>query len=523
MTLIQVRDINQIKVLKKNKPNSIAANVLTIYALIQICLVIFLWFNHIGFPLNLEAMELTRVQHLDRILKGLPLYPAPSSDFIALAYNPLSYFLTVPLAWVFGNNLFTIRLFAILGTIGASIVIFLSVRQQTKSYWWGLMAVGLFAAAYGAMDSYLDNGHTDSWLIFSILLGCYLIEQKRSQRWNLFGTLLLVAAFWFKQQGAIFAIGGVLYLTWREGWKRALPIWLLAILLGPVLYIFAPKALFGEYFHYFTWQVPRQWSEFHEGMIRHMLRYHVFRYYFVLFAAGCITSGMILWRSRNKSSIWYFMFPIALLSGAAATLTPGSLNNVYIPMGTWFIIVGILGLKQFSDNSKIKKSWRWTLLALALSFLLLIYNPQDAITPFGTTKIYQDFVTYLKTLPGKVYAPWIGQLQNGYRFYPSAHWVPLNDLIRGPGRNEANHPEVRKILAPVLNPTGDAYLLMPYPLEGDGMLNFLTEKYVLDTDLGDRFKALHTEKLKQVTLDGPRFLYRYSPNTASKQPQHVEK
>ena len=57
---------------------------LAAYALVQILLVMFLCFNHAAFPLNLEAMELTVLQHLRRIMSGLPLYPEPSPDFIAL-------------------------------------------------------------------------------------------------------------------------------------------------------------------------------------------------------------------------------------------------------------------------------------------------------------------------------------------------------------------------------------------------------------------------------------------------------
>ena len=143
---------------------------------------------------------------------------------------------------------------------GAGSVIFLAVRRNTYSNWWSLMALGLFAAAYRVMDTYLDNAHADSWLLFTVLLGCYVIDQSRSQARNMLGVLLMVSAFWFKQHGALFVIGALLYLTYRDGWQKSWKMWFLAIVLGPGLYLAAPSSLFGPRFHYFTWEVPSRWS-----------------------------------------------------------------------------------------------------------------------------------------------------------------------------------------------------------------------------------------------------------------------
>lgn len=508
----QSRNINQSKIPKKNRLNLIVANTLAVYAVSQICFIIFLWFNHVGFPLNLEAMELTRLQHLDRLLNGLPLYLKPSSDFIALAYNPLSYLLTVPFTWLFGSSLFTMRLFAIFGMLGAGIVTFLSVRQHTKSNWWGLMAVGLFAAAYRVMDTYLDNAHADSWLLFSILLGCYLIDQNRSQLWNVSGILCFLAGFWFKQQGAIFVIGAVLFLTWRDGFRKALLAWLLAIILGPFLYWNAPKSLLGDYFHYYTWQVPRQWMEFSLGEVRNLLEL-LLRKYPILLAISAAISTISLIKCRRTVSIWYFMYPFALTSAVSAVLTPGSNDNVYIPMGSWLIIIGTIGIKQFRhqrNNSHGRLSIT-ALVALVLCFALFIYNPASVIINSSQShKAYADLISYLKTLDGPVFAPGIGQLPDsaGYKFYPSIHAVPLNDIIRRPGVDQNNHPVVRQLLEPVIHPHHNAYILYNYPLEDDPMFKFLTNYYEFIADIGKDTKSLKALP-KHYSVPDAHYLYRY--------------
>lgn len=487
--------------------------ILAAYALGNVLLIMFLWLNHIAFPLNLEAMEGTVLEHLRRAMNGLPIYVEPSPEYVALAYNPLYYYLAVPFAWLFGANLFTLRLVAIVGTFCAGLVIFLAVRRATLSNWWGLIAVGLFAAAYRVMDTYLDNAHSDSWLLFAVLLGCYLIDLRRSQIVNLTAVFLLVVAFWFKQHGALFMIGGALYLTWREGLRKSLPFWLLAAALGPGIYLFGSPWPFGPRFHYFTWEVPRQWTDLNPSASERLVKFAA-KSYAVLAIVGLIASIFSLMRLRGKNGIWYFMLPIALLSGFMGALDPESNNNVFILMGVWFIITGVIGLKQLIDSSTTAERLGVHLLALGVSFAFFLYNPLSVIASNQAGAAYQDLVAYLDSLDGPVYAPWIGQLQDGYVLYPAAHWVAIADLIRGPGSDVRAHSSTRRLLAPVLHPTGEAYILMNYPLENDVVLGFLAEVYELDTDLGERFAPLTTLP-KRYNLGWPRYLYRYSPRNSS--------
>lgn len=479
------------------------------YALIQIAFVVFLWINHYNFPLNLEAMEGTVLQHVKRVLAGLPIYVEPQPEFVPLAYNPLYYFVSALFCQIFGVDLATLRLVAILGMFGAGAVIFLAVRKETESNWWGLMAVGLFAAAYRVMDTYLDNAHSDSWLLCTILLGCYLLSQNRSMFRNLWGVFILAISFWFKQHGALFAIGGVLYLTWQYGWRKALPFWILAGVVGFGLYIFSPTWLLGSQFHYYTWQVPRGWSEINLETVKRFAGF-IIKSYPVLALVGVCVSAFEIVKTRAKSNIWYWMLIFAGLSGFIGSLDPGSNNNVFIPMGTWFIITGVLGLKQLMDRLPHMSRWGVSLVAIAISFVIFFYDPTSVIVSPQANVAYQDLVSYLKSLNGSVYAPWLGPLPSGYQLSPSVHWVPMEDIIRGPGVDERNHPTTRRLLASVINPPGKAYILMNYPLETDPLLGFLNETYTLDIDLGERFVALSTLP-KRFNLLWPRYLYRYTP------------
>ncbi len=477
----------------------------------------FLWLQHIAFPLNLDLMEGTILQHFRRAVEFQPIYPAPTSDYVPLAYNPLYYVLSIPFAWVFGVNLSTLRFVSILGALGSGLIVYRVVRGQTTSRWWGLMSIGLFAAAYSAMDAYLDTAHSDAWLLCASLTGSYLIGLNRSRWWNLTGIVTLVAAFWFKQHGALFALGGLLFLTWREGIRRSLLYWITVVALGPILYIFAGDWLFGSHFHYFTWQVPRQWSEFN---LDNFKRYFGFiqRSYPVLALSSIAVFSWGLAKHRNQLEIWHFQFVAAALAGFMGTLDHGSSNNVFIPMGTLFILMGVLGLHALSQESRLAQRYRIYLLALFISFAAFVYNPQHVlISPFANAS-YSDFISTLRHLDGNVYAPSLGQLQRDYSFYPAANWVALEDMVRGPGRTIENQPIVRQLLNDVIHPSRPTFILSNYLVEQvTPAIAFLNDYYTLETDFGDRFEPLRC-LIKRFDHGYPRYLYRYTAARAVDHP-----
>jgi len=498
---------------RRNRPAYAVAAVLTVLCAANLGLAVFLWLNHLRFPLNLDLMEGTVLQHFRRALEFKPIYPAPTPDYVPLAYNPLFYVLSIPFGWAFGASLPVLRGVALLGALGCMVVVYLAVRDLTASRWWAALAVGLFAAGYRAMDVYLDTAHSDSWLLFSALLGTYIISRNRSVGWNLAGLVALIAAFWFKQHGALFVVGAVLYLTWREGLRRSLPYWIAAAIGGPVLYILAGPAMFGSHFHYFTWEVPRQWSQFDLGTIRRLASFIIKNYVVLAVAGGMLVIWDVL-RRRDQVGIWHFQFVAGCLSGLMGALDAGSSQNVFIPMGALFLILGVVALAQIGRNAFVAR-YRLQYVAVFLAFALFLYNPLPIVASSQADAAYGDLVRFLNELDGPVYAPSVGQMPDGYTLYPAAHWVALEDMIRGPGRDTSNHPNTRRLLEPALHPdTPKAYILSNYPLEYFPWLAFLKDYYVLESDLGNRFEPVRVLP-KYFDHGWPRYLYRYEPAEAT--------
>jgi hypothetical protein len=399
----------------------------------------------------------------------------------------------------------------ILGTIFSGFILFRVVKEKSGSSWWGLLSLGLLAAAYHAMDNYFDAAHPDTLLLCSLLGGSYLIDRNYSRFWNVLGVIALVASFWFKQHGAFFALGGLLYLTWREGVRQSLVYWAIAIVLGPVVYLFLGSMLFGSHFQYFTWEVPRGWSEINYRGFHHYVTFIANHYSILAISAGFVLYKAIL-KGRKGLDIWHVQLVFAGIASFAGTMDLGGSNNNFIPLGTLCILVGTLGIEALRKSSEIVCHKALCILALFISFADLIYNPLTVIVPKQAKESYKELVQMLINLDGTVYAPSIGQLQDGYRLYPAAHWATLEDMIRGPGKDIKDHPTTRRLLTPAIHSKGPAFILTHYPLKDIQCVAFLDNYYAMELDLKDRYKSL---QILPVRWDHgwPRYLYRYASAT----------
>jgi hypothetical protein len=480
---------------------------LTIVAGVSIIGLIALVANHVIFPFNIDLMESVVLQHARRAMHGQSIYPLPTPQYVPLAYNALLYVVAIPFLWIFGDTLTTLRVISVLGLAGSAAAIFVMVRNATRSAWWGAIATGLFCAAYFAMDAYLDSAHSDAWLMCCALWGTYLVgRESRGARMS--GIIVLVAAFWFKQHGAVFCGAALCYLTWREGVRKSAPYWLVAFVFGAVLYVVAPGPLFGPEFHYFTWKVPGGWSEL-KGHTFYRVALYVAAYYSVIALAA--VAGVYRSFREKKIGILDFQLAAAFCTAIMGSLDPGSSYNVLAPMGAFCILRGTIELGQWNEHATPRFRLRPALVAALLAFATLLRDPRPYWLPTAAARTeYADLLNTVRTLPGTVYAPGIGQFADGPPLYPAAHWVALEDMVRGPHRTAADSNFAREMMAPALHPTGAAFMLTNRPLETlSKPVSELAPSYSLVQDYGSRFSAL--EPLPRPFDTGyPRYLYRYT-------------
>lgn len=434
---------------------------LSIVALANIILLGIVAANHLRFPLNLEPTETTVLEHVRRAMTGAPVYVEPTAQFTPLTSTPLFYYLSAGVARFAGLSLTTLREVTLLGAAGCAMLLYLIALRETRSKWLALMTLGLFFAAYQALDGCYDAGHRDSWLVFLVLLGCYLIGYSETRLRDALGMLCLVAAFWMNQQGALFVLGGLAYLVWRDvrsgaSALRSWPSVVTAFLLGPALYLLLPTSFTGPTFHYFSGDLNREEiRSFAEFLARS-------------FAVPAILAGAGLQLSLERGrpfGIWSFFLPVAFLSAVLALLTPGSNLNVFMPFGVWLMLTAVLALPRLTRTISWLDPLYFPAIALGLSFLALAYRPSEVLIPqVEANAAYRDLLDYTRNLEGQA---------QGKRIY-------------------------------ILNNT---------PLKTDSLLRYAADSYVLERDLGDRFRVLGCLPRRNDGL-WPRYLYRYDPQAA---------
>jgi hypothetical protein len=477
------------------------------YAILQSVMVVGLCLNHLGFPLSLDGLELARLDQVQRLLAGQGLYGAPSADAVALVSTPLYYYLCAPIVGLFGPSLASLRLVSLVGLGGCGLLLFVALRRKLASHWWATIGLGLFAAAYGSLDHGLDNAHPDSWLLAMVLLGSGLIDLGRSRRRNLVGIGCFLLAFWLKQHGALFVGAGLVYVTWRQGWRRSWEVWLL-VAASALAYGLGPE-LFGPAFHGATWGQPRSWVNFRPDTLLRLLGFTA-RYYPIL-AIGAITAtGRSLLQSDRPSSIWSFLFPAAVLSGFVGALDGRSSNNIFAPLVLWYVIAGLIGLRAMTQGFPYGDRWRLRGIALGISFGLLLYNPFSLMVSAHASIAYDDLLTTLEQLPSPVYVPALGPLPIA-NLSIRAPVEAIEGLVRKPrpaGGVSQDETHLRQLLGPALKQPG-AYLLLTN-LQPDRILSPWIDRYQLATDFGDRFRALRTLD-RHSHPQWPRYLLRSGP------------
>lgn len=490
------------------------------YAILQILVITALCLNHWRFPLPLDGLELARLDHVQQLLAGHGLYGPPTADRIALVTTPLYYYLCAPIVGLLGPNLSSLRLVSLLGLGLCGLLLFMTLRRKLASPWWAAIGLGLFAASYASLDGSLDSAHPDSWLLAMLLLGAWWIDLGHCRRRNALGILCFVLAVWLKQHGALFLGAALVYVTWRQGWRRAWEAWLLAAATA-LVYGLGPL-IFGPSFHDATWWQPRSWVDFEPETLLRLVGFTA-RYYPILAIAAIAAVALSLLQSHRPPSIWSFLFPAAVVSGFVGALDRDSLNNVFAPLALWYIMAGLVGLRLLSQRLAYKRRWQLRLLSLGLSFGLLIYSPMGLAVSGQAQMAYDDLLATLEALPNPVYVPALGPLPIE-QISPLVPAEAIEGVVRSWPMPPDRNPFLTALLGPALDRPGSYLLLMgdsasppvpigaPIPrLQQDRILSPWGDRYRLDIDFGDRFIALKTPR-RPGRPRWPRYLLRQSPS-----------
>ena len=131
------------------------------------------------FEIEIEWIEGSMLQHVQRVFEGRQIYAEPSIEFTSSFYPPLYFYVCSVFAYFFGLDFFVLRLVSFLSSLGCFTLVFLLIFRQTKNYFASVLAVGLFAATFVISGAWFDVAHVDMLFLFLILFGLFLLPDLR--------------------------------------------------------------------------------------------------------------------------------------------------------------------------------------------------------------------------------------------------------------------------------------------------------------------------------------------------------
>ncbi|MDP6977484.1 MAG: glycosyltransferase family 39 protein [Myxococcota bacterium] len=389
-------------------------------------------------PFELEWMEGGSLQHLVRIAEGLPLYPAPSLDFVPFPYPPLYYYAAFPLTPFFGVELLALRVLSVLSTLATAGLLAALVRFETGRTAIAIAAAGLFLATYLESGAYMDVARLDSFFVLVSLAGVVVLRTRDDLvGWLLVGLLAATATLTKQTAPAIFG-PLILWAFMRDrfdareqdqGIRRALTSGGLAcvIVLAAIWWIGS-----GENTHFFRYILGAQAGhEIRWWMVPSFFAVDLF--YTLPIATAVAVWG--LWRHADRGVFWFY---VALFVGVvAACIVPrvkvgGAMNNL-IPLHATAVLLGCVGWGSWSNaraatQGASNRFAHLAMLALVAQFAWLGFDPRIALPRAGDLEAGVRFVEQLRRIEGEVLMPAHGYLARmaGKRVF--AHQMPVDDI-----------------------------------------------------------------------------------------------
>jgi Dolichyl-phosphate-mannose-protein mannosyltransferase len=392
----------------------------------------------LSYPYPLQVTEQPVFREMVGILRGQPLYVAPTLQHIPLIYGPVYFYVSAGVALLTGASLLPLRLVSCVASIGSLVLVGRLVQRETGSLGAGVVAAGLLAATYPLADTALDLGRVDALFVFLLLAGLYVsrLETLRVRpRWVVLlgsGCLIGLAGMTkLPTAAAPIALALFLYLlvTVRA---RAL-----AFVVGCIVPVMAIALVLrvqsGPWPTWYFWNLPSM-HEVRENFLNRLWYTDLLpRFTLPLLLGPAFVIGRWLRHDRGPA-LFYGLASLGLIGLAwASRSNPGGSTNVLLPAHALMAILLGLGLnetlRQIGDTSARAIAFRAYVLGLCcVQFALIAYNPRPLV-PYRSDQWADDrLAARLASLPGEIFAPDLDGYLVGSANAEQPHLAALGEL-----------------------------------------------------------------------------------------------
>ena len=408
-----------------------------------------------GCPIELGNGEGMMMDSAIRLAQGLPLYVQPTLHFIPFVYMPMFAVLVAPLVKLMGPELWQGRLVDLLGVLGFAAAAFEIVRRETRSALLGAASVALFLMGHGITRGGYDVVRPDPVMLMLEFAGLAVLRFRADRSGAIWAGALTGLGFFAKQHGLLFGFAGLGYLLFHDR-RRLLPyaLALLAVAGGGYLLL---TLWLGPWFPFYTYDVPRHWSQISRGRIFVYLGDVLVGKFgaLTLPTAMAVTLGLVdraesgERATHGREWLWYWAALGGIGTGLLATLDPYAYFHTLMPTIAAFAVAGpialhalaarleggapIAGAGSMGARDASRPVSAVACVVLALAFLPLLYPMRTLLPRPGAAATRRDYVEKLRSLPGPVLLPFHGYFTTLAGKGTGMCVLPLDDVVRAKG------------------------------------------------------------------------------------------
>jgi len=404
---------------------------------VVVYVVVALW--RMGYPFELEWIEGSGVDHVQRILDGRHLYVKPSIEFTPFLYTPLYFYLSAAVAKLIGIGFVPLRLVSFAASVGSFAIIYSLVKRETGNWYSALLAVGVFAATFRISGAWFDIARPDMLFVFFALAAIYTIRFVDSWWGYILAGVFISLSFLTKQTALIIALPMALYCV-IANWRRAI------FFVGTAAIIIAGSTwlldrISGGWYRFYVFEVP---SEHYILKARYIFFWidDLLHPLPIVCAVAVLYLILRIFSPARREGFFYLLMASGMIGAAwSGRLHSGGYLNTLLPAyGFIPILFGVAfhHVSRYLQERPADGRAQASELGLFLVYFVctaqmagLLYNPVRQIPTKADISAGWQLVKMMEGIEGEVYLPAHGFLPTYAGKKPYAHVTAIHDLLRG--------------------------------------------------------------------------------------------
>ncbi|MEE2886524.1 MAG: glycosyltransferase family 39 protein [Planctomycetota bacterium] len=383
---------------------------------------LYVTFQRISYPFELEWMEGALVDHTSRILRGEDIYTAPSIEHTSYLYTPLYYYVSALVSSWTGVGLFPLRLVSLVASLGCALCIALIVKREATNGGFvpAMVGGGFFLAGFWLVDGWHDLARNDSLFLLLILITVMLLRADTDRRALLAGIVVMLA-FLSKQLTLALlpplAIGMACLSIRRAVLFTISTSVCLAVTVG--LYSW----LTDGWFFYYIFEVPGQ----HPSVAGIEFWWQDMRPMWISLAVGLFWFVTGLGWAERRRTLFYTCVAGGLLASAhIARHHAGGHINALMP---WLVGGGLLmGLALLRGTSCHGGVRLGLTIAMIGQFALMVETSKSFLPSPEHRQEFEKFYSFVRGVEGQVFVPSHGHVAEAVGKTGSMHGMAMHDL-----------------------------------------------------------------------------------------------